>query len=481
MQHEGMREPLSTVLAAPDSRLIHAVLALSAAMIAATSTAFALDFVGAADGVTMAVAIVCAGLATLTQAWRTSWLPIVVALGLAYGLAFALHDHAGRDASVAASGAVLAGFLIRPISRAQVATAHEGALDRFECIALTAGRSLVVAGILGVLAHAPIVRVAGVLGLSVAIGLLAMAMWRDRARARFLAQVYAKSDPCYRIERDDDVRGFELLPPVLSGTITNAVIARVSGPATYRTQGGPRPVARVTASLSKMLVRLDKRARVAKALVGVLVCSSSLVVVAPFHHRSTSAVPASVTPHEAQAPACRDARPYFAETLETSLTGSVGRAALVTHAQDPSIAEGQGVILLVPKTKRVIDEATKARALALANDIPCADKLTLAVEEPNYRPIAVDATLELELGVDRATVLRDADEQVREIFEPDARVVYNEHVDFGYGEKTFGYRVRHALRHVLGVKSVQLTINGVDADVPLAPRDFPTLASLTLH
>jgi hypothetical protein len=472
------------VLAAPDTRVIHAVLAFSAAIIAATATAFALDFVGAADGVTMAVAIVCAGLATLSRAWRTSWLPVLVALGVAYGLAFALHDHAGRDASVAAAGAVLAGFLIRPISRAQVATEHEGALDRFECIALTAGRSLAVAGILGVMAHAPIVRVAGVLGLSLAVGLLAMAMWRDRVRARFLAQVYAKSDPTYRIERDDDVRGFELLPPVLSGTITNAVIARVSRPATYRTQGGPRPVARVTASLSKMLARLDKRARMAKALLGVLVCSSSLVVVAPFHRTTSlahSRVPTSVMPRDAQAPACRDARAYFAETLETALVQSVGRTALLTHAQDPSISEGQGVILLVPKTKGVIDEATKARALTIADAVPCADRLTLVVEEPTYRPIAVDATLELEPGVDRATAFRDADEQVREIFEPDARVVYNEHVDFGYVEKTFGYRVRHALRHVLGVKSVQLTVNGVDADVPLAPRDFPTLGSLTLH
>jgi hypothetical protein len=314
-----------------------------------------------------------------------------------------------------------------------------------------------------------------------ATGLLAMAMWRDRARARFLTRVYAKADPRYRIERDADVRGFELLPPVLSGTITDAVIARVSPPATYRTSDGPHPVARVTASLPKMLSRLEKRTRLASTLVGVVACSASLVVVTPFSWGTSLAGTGAKPRPSLDVPTCSDARPYFAERFEADLAG-IGRATLLTHAQDPSIGEGQGVILLVPKkgSSVKVDDAMKARALAVADAIPCAERLTLTAEEPRYRAFAIEATLGLEPGADRTTVLRDADEQVREIFEPDARAVYNEHVDFGDVEKTFGYRVRHALHHVLGVKSVRLTVNGRDADMSLGPRDFPTLASLTL-
>jgi len=77
-------------------------------------------------------------------------------------------------------------------------------------------------------------------------------------------------------------------------------------------------------------------------------------------------------------------------------------------------------------------------------------------------------------------VQRDAEEQVRALFQPDAHALDTQHFGFGATEKTFGYRVRHALRHVSGVKAVKLVVDGADREVPLEPTDFPTLKSLSI-
>ncbi len=470
-------------LSPPTERMVRGVLVVSTATIAALSTAFALDLVSATEPVILAVAVICGGVAAFGQLVQprlvgSSWLPVVFALGMAYGFAFFLHDHASRDAGVAAGSAVVAVLLVHPLSRAHGASALEAALDRFECVALLAGRSLFVVGIFGVLAHHVFVRTTGMAALCMALGLLAYVLWRDRARTRFLTRVYGKRDPSFRIERDDDVMGFELLPPLLSGTITDAVIAEVRPSATYRTSDGPRPVARVLSSLPRMLARLDRRTRIASTLTFALVCCSSLALITPFEWSSqpSRAVPSKPMP---TAPTCHDARGYFAERLTSEVPG-VGRATLLTHMEDASIAPNEGVILLVPHDAS-IDEATRSRALAVAGAIPCRDKLALRVEEPRYRNFVVDAAVVVDPSANRDAVLRDADEQVRELFQPDARAVYNEHIDFGNVEKTFGYRLRHALRHVHGVRSVRLSINGGgDVDIPLGPRDFPRLQSLTL-
>jgi hypothetical protein len=212
--------------------------------------------------------------------------------------------------------------------------------------------------------------------------------------------------------------------------------------------------------------------------VGVLVCGASLFAVTPSESSPAAPLPLLLP----SAPACSDARAYFAEQLEAE--ADIGRATLLTHAEDATIPQGEGVILIVPRQSNLYATSpatTKARALRVADAIPCTGKLALRVEEPTYVPFTIDAELSLETGADRDATLHDADEQVRELFQPDARAVYNAHVDFGASEKHFGYRVRHALHQVLGVKTVHLTINGRDGDVALSPRDFPTLRSLAVH
>lgn len=402
---------------------------------------------------------------------------LVFALSLTVTLGFA--ESSVMHVAIAwAFGVPLALVLTRPLMKADAASRVEGSLDRFEHIAVAAGKSLFIAGLLAVVPRGTAAHVLGVVALVFALALVSVAMWRDRIRARFLRSVYAKEHPGFRVERDRDVHGYELLPPVLSGMITDAVIAHVAEAATYRTSGGPRPIARVTASLAKMMSRLDKRSRVGAALAGVLVMATPLVMTSPLWH--TPVAHASLVAIEVPvAPSCAAAGPYFEDRLEAA--PGIGRAALLTTAQDETIAAGDGVLLIVPDHGGVASDTTKARALAIARAIPCSDPLAITVADPNLRAFHLDATLTLEPDASESEVLRDADEQVRELFEPNVRAVYNEHFGFGATEKMLGYRARYALKRVPGVKSVHLIIDGDETDAVLGPRDFPTLASLTLH
>ncbi len=463
-------------------RVVRGVLGSSVAMIAALCTAFALDVAGASCVVTVTTSLVVGAFAIVAvRDAYAFWIPVVASLLATYALAFGLHDHAGRDATAACVGAVFAAILIRPISRMHATTRIEGALDRFECVSITAGRSLFVVGVVAFLLREPALRAVSAVAATFGLALLGHATLRDRARVRFLRSVYAKEEPSYRIERDTDVRGYELLPPVLSGTITSAVIAHVNAsPDTYRTSGGPRPLARVTSTLPGMLVRIEKRTRFAATLVGAFLSTTAVIAVTPFDWGTGKPAVAHAAVAPLEAPACRDARPYFSDEIQTKVDG-IARATLLTGTQDPSIAPGAGVLVIVPTKGHAISDYVRARSLALAHGAPCKDKLSLRVEEAVYRSFAIDVTLVIEPGADEAAVRRDADEQVRELFERDARAVYNEHFAFGDAEKTFGYRIRHALRHVLGVKSVRLLIDGADKEVPLGPRDFPELASLAVH
>jgi hypothetical protein len=381
---------------------------------------------------------------------------------------------ASAHTAYVALGAAITALLVRPVRSANASLRLEGALDRLECVAVTSARSVFAAAMFSIAIGHPILRVVGIALLAAAVGLLGVALHRDRARARFLSRVYAKQEPGYRIERDDEVRGFELLPPVLSGTITDAVIAHVHASATYRTSDGPRPLARVMSSLPKMMLRLDRRSRSAATLTGVVACCAAVAFLAPLTWKTQGV---AIARGSIVAPACAAAAPYFEERLERE--PGVGRATLLTHAQDPTIPDGHGVVLVVPRDLKG-NAAIDRNALAVARAIPCSEPLALEVSTPTYRAFGVTATLTLEQGVDESSVLREAEDQVRELFEPDAHVVYNEHFGFGATEKTFGYRVRHVLRHVSGVKKVRLVVNGSDADIPLGPRDFPTLETLSI-
>ena len=344
--------------------------------------------------------------------------------------------------------------------------AVEGALDRFESVLVISARAVSFAALFAFIAGGPVSRAVAVVAFAFAVGLVVVALVRDRDRSRFLARVYAGELPEFRIERDTEVRGFELLPPVLSGTITDAVIAHVAARNDYRTSDGPRALARVMRSLAKMDARIAKRHRA--ALVAPLVAASvaTLVTIAPWSRPARAQ-----TKPEIAAPACRDATAYFEDRLQ-AIPG-VGRATLVAGDHD-------GLVVYVPKAGFTATPELDAKVLGTALLIPCSDKLALTLAQPRYVAFDVSAELVVGEGADAAAVQRDAEEQVRALFQPDARAIDSEHFGFGATEKTFGYRVRHALRHVSGVTSVKLVVDGSDREVPLEATDFPTLGSLSI-
>ncbi|HEX4515176.1 MAG TPA: hypothetical protein VH054_16635 [Polyangiaceae bacterium] len=363
--------------------------------------------------------------------------------------------------------AAVALVIWRPMIRGR-ALAIEGALDRLESVLVASSRSVSLAALFAFVAGGAIVRGLAVVAFAFAIALAVFALVRDRARSRFLARVYTGEVPELRVERDTEVRGFELLPPVLSGTITDAVIAHVSTRKDYRTSHGPRPLARVTRSFTKMAARLAKRQRAAVFGPSVALSCGALAVVVPW---STSAPARVETKSAITAPACRDAIPYFEERLQ-AIPG-VGRATVVVREHD-------GLVVYVPKAGTTATPALDANVLGIARSIACDDKLELTLAQPRYVAFDVSAELTVDEDADAAAVQRDAEEQVRALFQPDAHALDNEHFGFGASERSFGYRVRHALRHVSGVKAVKLVIDGSGRDVPLDPTDFPALKSLSI-
>lgn len=344
----------------------------------------------------------------------------------------------------------------------------EGALDRGEVGAMITARGLCGMGLVSSIIGGTGVRVIAGGMFAYAFALVVWVLVRDRALSRFLVSVYGGDHSDLRIVRDDEVRGFELLPPVLSGTITDAVIAEVSAKHDYRTSHGPRALARVTRSLVKMDARLEKRRRGALFLGAAMMVSVFLSFA--FAFRPTAPARAQTKP-SVSAPACRDAVPYFEERLE-SLRG-VGRATVIVHG-------ATGEVVYVPKAGSHASPELDAIVLEAARSIPCSDKLALSIAQPRFVAFDVSAELTIDDGASAAAVQRDAEEQVRALFQPDAHALDTEHFGFGATEKTFGYRVRHALRHVSGVKAVKLVVDGSDHDASLEPTDYPALKTLSI-
>jgi hypothetical protein len=217
-----------------------------------------------------------------------------------------------------------------------------------------------------------------------------------------------------------------------------------------------------------MEARIGKRQRAAILAPAVVMSCGALAVIAPW---SMGAPARAETKPAIAAPACRDAIPYFEERLQT--IPGVGRATLVAHEHD-------GIVVYVPKAGTIATPALDSVVLETARSIACSDKLALTLAQPRYVAFDVSAELTIAEGADATATQRDAEEQVRALFQPDAHALDNEHFGFGASERSFGYRVRHALRHISGVKAVKLVIDGSDRDVPLDPTDFPTLKSLSV-
>lgn len=410
---------------------------------------------------------------------RRGWVAAIASLALGTGAALALGGLRVFGAMLLAGiGTSIAWALVGGLRRA---TLVEGALDRLERLSLRAGIGLALAGTVAIAAPTTLAVVFGSVAWLLAGVVLASTLVRDRRRARFFRALYSGDVATHRISSDEDARGLEHLPPLLSGTLTDAVlVTNDAGVETYRGGTASRPVARCQRDKRDALAVLERRGSVLVATLGAMLGVTPLAIGA--HVRLAAAPPpvalAAAAPLAAP-PTCVEARPYFREALPTAIHG-VGRAVLLTTEQDPTIVPGTGVLLLVPESGGSAPLEMRGAALGWANRVPCRDKLSLDVGDPNYRPMTIAAAVTLDGLVAKADVEREIRETVSEMFERDGRAVRVEHVDFGSEEKSFGYGVRYALRHVPGVKSVKVELNGHDGDEPMGPRDYPVLESFTL-
>lgn len=482
LQHPRMAQEPRTVGDSVPLELPDRLVQVAVATTAATVHAAALGWSGVGvrwAGPAVALTALLWGYEARRNEGRRAWVAAVASLVLGTGLALALGGLRVFGAMLFAGvGTSIAWALVGGLRRA---TLVEGALDRLERLSLRAGISLALAGTVAVAAPSALPVVLGVGAWVMAGAVLGWALVRDRRRARFFRALYAGDVATHRISSDDDARGLEHLPPLLSGTLTDAVlVANDDGVETYRGGTARRPVARCQRDKRDALAVLERRGSLLVATLGVMLGVTPLAIGA---HVRLASPPAPVALAAAAPvvtpPTCAEARPYFREALPAAVHG-VGRAVLLTSEQDPTIAPGTGVLLLVPENGGSAPLEMRGAALSWAKRVPCRDKLSLDVGDPSYRPMTIAATVMLDGLVAKADVEREIRETVSEMFERDGRAVRVEHVDFGSEEKTFGYGVRYALRHVPGVKSVKVELNGRDGDEPMGPRDYPVLESFSL-
>ncbi len=463
----------------PSEQVLRRLFGVSAAL---TTGALFAAVLGAEGASSLGVALGAAGGAALgALAVRMRWaFTMLVGGGLVGALCGVLVGRASGGGALllcAAGPALLATVLFGPALREHRVTLAEGALDRMERVGVRTGGGLAIAGVAAMAAPSAVAVGLGALAFASGVVSLAMILHRDRARAGFLRQVHRGEHGAFRVMAEAEAHGYETLPPLLSGSLTDAVLIRRddAGVASYRSSAAGRAVARCHLALRDALSPIERRGSAVMSMLGVAVAAAPFA--AFLHVHAPPPAPAHLATPMEVAPRCVDARAYFAERLPEDIHG-LGRAVLLTRAQDRSIREGEGVLLLVPESGGVATAAMKAAALADARGIPCSDPLALRVEDPVYRSFDVSASLTVGLDASPATVASEAKVELAEIFEPNTRAVYNPHVDFGSEDQKMGWRLRDALQRIPGVTRVRLSLNGQEEDVPLAANEFPRLGTL---
>ncbi|HEU4406562.1 MAG TPA: baseplate J/gp47 family protein [Polyangiaceae bacterium] len=175
---------------------------------------------------------------------------------------------------------------------------------------------------------------------------------------------------------------------------------------------------------------------------------------------------------------------------------AVARALMLTSNEDPTIAENSGVLYVVPRGGGPPTPALKNLVLHQVTVVyPCTLTFQVSVQDPVYKAVDVSARLYLRPG-EATSVVRD---RVRtrlaaffRVSEPDGTP--NPRVDFGFNVKDAEGRVAGELawsdvfdvvRDTPGIRKVgggvgDLRLNGLPADVKLAPREFPVLGDVAL-
>jgi hypothetical protein len=472
--------PRPPALKSPD-RLVTLCLVLFAA--AAYGAAFGAGFARLPASVAVVATVLATALwAATARPSRPGVTVAAVAVPALLVLVVSLAAHAvALPAVLAALGCgVLTALLWRSTLAELHMTSLEGALDRLERVGGRAALWTGVAGLAAVLVRSWAANLVGVVALASSAVTLLVLLRRDRRRRAFLRDVYAGTAADLVVVPEAEIRGFAALPPLLSGAMTDAVLAhKATGVDSYRAAAGLRPLARCQHTMRDALALLERRGSRMVMSLGVLLGAFPAVVVVHLRAPEPMAIAVAAGP-SVVAPSCTEARAYFSEALPAAVPG-VGRMALLTHAQDETIAVGEGLLLVLPEGEGSAPRSMLDAALDAARRVPCRDKLVLRVGEPDLHPVDVEAWITVDGIADRGAVEREADDVVRELFQRDARAVKTEHVDFGSEDKSVGYRIRYALQHVPGSRHVKLHVNGHDGEEQLSPREYPTLRSLLIH
>jgi hypothetical protein len=178
----------------------------------------------------------------------------------------------------------------------------------------------------------------------------------------------------------------------------------------------------------------------------------------------------------------------------------VARALMLTSNEDPTIAENTGILYVIPQSTvpgALPTPALKAQVLRQVTEVyPCTLTFQVSVQDPVYRGIDVAARVFLRQGASAGEVrdrVRAALASYFRVSEPDGTP--NPLVDFGFnvkdaegspvGEVAWS-DVFNVIRDTPGVRKMgdarlDLTLNGLPADVKLGVREFPVLRSVVLR
>lgn len=175
---------------------------------------------------------------------------------------------------------------------------------------------------------------------------------------------------------------------------------------------------------------------------------------------------------------------------------SVARALMLTSNEDPTIPENSGILYVIPQGGGLPTPALKNQVLRQVTEVyPCTLTFQVSVQDPVYKVVDVAARIFLRQGYSESDVRDRIRRNLADFFrvsEPDGTP--NPLVEFGFNVKNADGNpageiawsdIFNVIRDTPGVRKMgdgrlDLTLNGLPADVKLNVREFPVLGNITL-
>ncbi|ACY13297.1 baseplate J/gp47 family protein [Haliangium ochraceum] len=227
----------------------------------------------------------------------------------------------------------------------------------------------------------------------------------------------------------------------------------------------------------------------------------------PVQVAATNPAPASGGTERQSAASAKLLAPESLRTLTRSVTRedfeinarrlpSVARALMLTSNEDARIAENSGILYIIPRGGGVPTSALKQAVHEQVTVVyPCTLTFQVAVQDPVYRVVHVEARVYRRQGVAAAALRVRIEANLAAFFrvsEPDGTP--NPRVDFGFHRKDADGApagevawsdVFNVLRDTDGVRKLgdgasALLLDGAPADVRLGVDEFPVLGTVTL-